>query len=55
MRGAYAKGGQLSRNERGIRIINGWEDRYIKKLKERLILLTMNNLHVAVRDPHLLL
>jgi hypothetical protein len=55
IRGAYAKGGQLSRSQRGIGVGDGWVNEHIRELKKWLIPLTMNNLLVAADNLHALL
>jgi hypothetical protein len=46
---ANTEGSQLGRGQRGVGVGDGWEDRDVGELLERLIPLTVNNLLVA---PH---
>jgi hypothetical protein len=52
---ANAKGSQLSRSRRGVGGGDGWEDRNVGKLQERLIPLAMNDLLVAPHNLQVLL
>jgi hypothetical protein len=57
MNRANAEGSQLSRSQRGVGVRDGdgWDDRNIGKLQERLIPLAMNDLLVAPQNLQVLL
>jgi hypothetical protein len=55
IRGAHAKGSQLSRSQGGIGVDDRWIDGHVGELKKRLIPLIVNDLLVAVDNQHALL
>jgi hypothetical protein len=50
-----ADGSKLGRSQRDIGVGDGWEDRYVRKLQERLFPLAFNDLLVASHNLQVLL